>query len=177
MQSSLDGDAVAKAIQLQIQKGMKAIERTSTSGIRRPVNIPSAYTRPHLYVRAHSLPRSFSEKCWAEIQACGREFQEMIRGASQDYTECLVCQAIAKDTAIDIEEALKRVCILKRQVSTLLDDILENNGCGKLWSKGHIIYLNLEVFVQRLENILGFALGGIDDLQRKYRSKSLMYQN
>ncbi|KAF9494450.1 hypothetical protein BDN71DRAFT_1507577 [Pleurotus eryngii] len=133
--------------------------------------------RKDINKRDQAASEHTNEKCWAEIQAFNREFQEMTRGASQDYTECLVCQAIAKDTTIAIEEALKRVSILKRRVSTLLDDILENNGCGKLWSKGHIIYLNLQVFVQRLENILGFALGGINDLQRKYRSKRLMYQN
>ncbi|KAG5221870.1 hypothetical protein IMY05_C4202000200 [Salix suchowensis] len=58
---------------------------------------------------------------------------------------------VSPDSVAGIEEAYLRVSRLQCQVSILLDDILQDSGCGKLWNKGHSIYLRLQSFINDLD--------------------------
>lgn len=100
----------------------------------------------------------------------------MTHGFTREFVDRLVRQALAQDSVAGIEEAYLRVSRLRCQVSILLDDILQDSGCGKLWNKGHSIYLRLQSFINDLDDILSFALEGFNDLQRAYAGKRLMYQ-
>ncbi|KAG5219539.1 hypothetical protein IMY05_C4844000200 [Salix suchowensis] len=99
------------------------------------------------------------------IQECECEFHTLVCGSTTEYADCLVRQTIDEDSTTAIEEALLLFSILHRQMSNHLNNILANDGCGKLWNKGHEIYLSWDHFICNLEDILGFAMGRLDDLR------------